>query len=73
VARGLGAFRLTLLKGEMPMSKSVVTRLATAIATAALPFAVVAAPEHYVIDPYHSFPHFEVDHLGYAWIRGRFD
>jgi polyisoprenoid-binding protein YceI len=48
----------------MPISKSVVARLATAIATAALPFAVVAAPEHYVIDPYHSFPHFEVDHLG---------
>ena len=39
----------------------------------ALPLAVAAAPETYTIDPLHSFPHFAVDHLGVATIRGRFD
>ena len=40
---------------------------------AALPLAALAAPESYTMDPYHTFPHFEVSHFGYTNIRGRFD
>jgi len=32
-----------------------------------------AAPETYVIDPAHTFPHYEVSHLGISTHRGRFD
>jgi polyisoprenoid-binding protein YceI len=40
----------------------------------ALPLAVTAAPESYTLDPYHSFLHFEVEHLnGMSRVRGRFD
>ena len=39
----------------------------------ALPFAVVAAPEIYTIDPNHTYSHFEVEHLGVSHQRGRFD
>lgn len=49
------------------------SKIAVWLFGAALPFAAVAAPESYTIDPYHSFPHFEVDHVGVAKIRGRFD
>ena len=40
---------------------------------AVLPFTVLAAPESYTLDPYHTFPHFEVDHFGISKMRGRFD
>jgi polyisoprenoid-binding protein YceI len=40
---------------------------------AVLPLAAAAAPESYTFDHYHTFPHFEVAHLGYTVIRGRFD
>lgn len=40
---------------------------------AALPLAVVAAPESYNIDPIHSFPHFTVGHVGMSLMYGRFD
>ncbi len=33
----------------------------------------MAAPESYTLDPYHTYPNFEVDHLGYSKMRGRFD
>ena len=39
----------------------------------ALPLSAAAAPENYVIDPYHTYPHFEVEHVGMSWMRGRFD
>jgi polyisoprenoid-binding protein YceI len=40
----------------------------------ALPLAVTAAPESYTLDSYHSFLHFEVEHLnGMSRIRGRFE
>ena len=39
----------------------------------ALSTVVGAAPESYKIDPLHSYPHFEVVHVGMAKIRGRFD
>jgi polyisoprenoid-binding protein YceI len=41
--------------------------------TLALPFAVMAAPESYTMDPYHTFTNFEVDHNGVSTVRGRFD
>jgi polyisoprenoid-binding protein YceI len=31
------------------------------------------AADTYVIDPTHSFPSFEIDHLGFSTFRGRFD
>jgi len=39
----------------------------------ALPFAAVAAPESYTLDPYHTYPHFAVDHFGVSTMWGRFD
>jgi polyisoprenoid-binding protein YceI len=32
-----------------------------------------AAPESYTVDPRHTFPSFEVNHLGFSTQRGRFD
>lgn len=39
----------------------------------ALPLTAAAAPETYTLDPYHTYPNFNVDHLGYSTIYGRFD
>lgn len=39
----------------------------------ALPLAAMAAPENYTLDPYHSYSHFEVDHLGVSTMRGTFN
>ena len=50
------------------------TKLALAAAVAAaVPLAAVAAPETYNIDPTHTVPYFDIDHLGFATMRGRFD
>jgi len=38
-----------------------------------LPFSAAAQVESYTIDPTHTVPYFDVDHLGFATIRGRFD
>ncbi len=43
------------------------------ITAAALPLAATAQVENYVIDPFHTVPYFEADHLGFATMRGRFD
>jgi polyisoprenoid-binding protein YceI len=48
-------------------------RLAAVLAALALPFAASAQVENYMIDPYHTYPYFELEHLGTAMIRGRFD
>jgi polyisoprenoid-binding protein YceI len=40
---------------------------------AALPVGALAAPESFTLDPYHTFPHFSVDHLGLSMVSGRFD
>lgn len=45
--------------------------LLAALALAAGP--ATAAPEHFTIDPAHTFPQFEVSHLGFSLQRGRFD
>jgi polyisoprenoid-binding protein YceI len=47
--------------------------LALAVAAMALPLAAAAQVENYAIDPFHTVPYFEVDHLGFATMRGRFD
>jgi polyisoprenoid-binding protein YceI len=39
----------------------------------ATPLAAAAEVENYVIDPFHTVPYFEVDHLQSATMRGRFD
>ena len=48
-------------------------RLTAVLAVAAIPLAAAAAPESFTIDPYHSFPYFDVLHLDTSLIRGRFD
>ena len=48
-------------------------RLTAVMAAAAIPLAAAAAPESFTIDPYHSFPYFDVLHLDTSRIRGRFD
>ena len=47
-------------------------RLATLL-FATLPAAALAAPESFTLDPYHTLPHFSVDHLGLSTVNGRFD
>lgn len=48
-------------------------RPAAALALALAAPAAIAAPESFVIDPGHTFPAFEVVHLGISTQRGRFD
>lgn len=53
------------------MSKSCRALLPAALlALASVP---AAAVDSYTIDPYHTYVHFEVDHLGMSKMRGRFD
>ena len=49
------------------------SRLAVALLALALPLAAVAAPETYTMDPYHTYPNFSVDHMGFSTVYGRFD
>ncbi len=35
--------------------------------------ATTAAAESYKIDPLHTFPYFEINHLGFSTMRGRFN
>jgi polyisoprenoid-binding protein YceI len=44
-----------------------------AVVSLLLPLVVSAAPETYQLDPYHTYPHFAVDHLGVSTMWGRFD
>lgn len=48
-------------------------RLTVGFAAAALPLVAAGQVETYVIDPYHTVPYWESDHLGFATMRGRFD
>lgn len=48
-------------------------RFAIGLVAAALPLAVFAVPESFTIDANHSYPHFQVNHLGYMNLIGRFD
>lgn len=49
------------------------TKLAIGLFALTLPLAAAAQVESYNIDPYHTVPYWETDHLGFATIRGRFD
>jgi len=51
------------------MIRTPITVLASLLSAAS----VMAAPQTYVLDPVHSFPHFSIGHLGMSTIRGRFD
>jgi polyisoprenoid-binding protein YceI len=46
--------------------------IAVGLLTLTLPLGALAQAENFVIDPFHTVPYFEVDHLGFATIRGRF-
>jgi polyisoprenoid-binding protein YceI len=49
-------------------------RLTLAVVALAIPLTAAATPESYTLDPYHTYPQFEVDHLvGFSKMRGRFD
>lgn len=48
-------------------------RLIVAFAALAMPLVAAGQVETYVIDPYHTVPYWETDHLGFATMRGRFD
>lgn len=48
-------------------------RIAIGMFAVALPLAAMAETESYTIDPTHTVPYFETDHLGFATMRGRFD
>ncbi len=51
---------------------NVLSRLAAAV-FAATTLAAAAAPVTYEIDPSHTFPSFEADHMGISTWRGKFD
>ena len=50
-------------------------KICLAVATmAAISVPVMSqAAEHYTIDPLHTFPHFQINHLGFSTMHGRFD
>lgn len=48
-------------------------KFALAVATLSLAGAALAAPESYTVDPRHTFPVFEVNHMGFSTQRGRFN
>lgn len=47
-------------------------KLLAALSAVALPLTAAAQAENYVIDQFHTHPHFEIDHLGFATLRGMF-
>ena len=49
------------------------TKLAIGLIALTLPLAAAAQVESYNIDPYHTVPYWETDHVGFATMRGRFD
>ena len=49
------------------MKKSAIGALALA-----LPLTVSAVPESYTLNPYHTYPYFEIDHWGVSTVRGMF-
>lgn len=53
--------------------KKIAASVALTIGALAAALPAVAAPENYVIDPGHTFPSFEVNHLGFSTHRGRFN
>lgn len=52
---------------------NVLSRLAAAVLFAATATATQAAPVTYNVDPTHTYPSFEADHMGISTWRGKFD
>jgi len=50
-----------------------VLRMSVAVAASAFALNAVAASESYTIDPYHTYPYFTANHLGFSNMMGRFD
>lgn len=48
-------------------------RVVAFAAVAVLSGTAVAAPDSYMVDSGHTFPSFEINHLGFSTQRGRFD
>lgn len=46
--------------------------IAVGLLALSLPLGALAQVENYVLDPFHTVLYFEVDHLGFATIRGHF-
>ena len=44
-----------------------------ALALTTVPFAASSAPVSYTVDAEHSYPYFEISHLGFSTLRGRFN
>jgi polyisoprenoid-binding protein YceI len=53
----------------MTVHKSLITALFVSVA---LPLSTFAA-DSYTVDPNHTFPHFNINHLGFSTLQGRFD
>ncbi|MDX9739874.1 MAG: YceI family protein [Gammaproteobacteria bacterium] len=49
------------------------TILTATMAIAIAPLAAHSAPVSYTVDPSHTYPYFEIDHMGYSMMRGRFN
>lgn len=49
------------------------TRHVLFVATSLVTGVALAAPESYTVDSGHTFPSFEISHLGFSTQRGRFD
>jgi polyisoprenoid-binding protein YceI len=65
---------LPVIREERNMKRRrLVTPLLLCVAGLGAMQAARAAPEVFVIDPTHTFPMFEVSHLGYSFHRGRFN
>jgi polyisoprenoid-binding protein YceI len=53
--------------------KKIAASVALTVGALAAALPAFAAPENYVIDAGHTFPSFEVNHLGFSTHRGRFN
>ena len=49
------------------------TIFVAALAVGLTPLAANSAPVSYTVDPSHTYPYFEIDHMGYSTMRGRFN
>jgi polyisoprenoid-binding protein YceI len=49
------------------------TTIIALILGSTLSLSAIAAPSSYTVDPKHTFPSFEISHLGFSIQRGRFD
>lgn len=55
------------------MKQALVVAALSTVLGAALAAPAFAAPDNYTIDSKHTFPTFEVNHMGFSIQRGRFD